>query len=224
MLETSLFVLFVAGLLGGGHCIGMCGGIVAALTLNLPTGSRRWAFVLAYNIGRIASYTVIGALLGAVAGAAMPHLRPLQIGLYLLANLLIIGMGLYLAGLSGAITLIERLGAPVWRRMQPLVRTLLPVRSTGQALLAGGVWGWVPCGLVYSASLSAMASGSPGRGALAMLCFGLGTLPNLLVLGAFADTLRAGLQNRTIRLAAGLVVMALGAMQLIRLALSWLPA
>jgi len=224
MPDSSLFVIFIAGLLGGGHCIGMCGGIVAALTLNLPTGGRRWAYVLAYNIGRLASYVLIGAVLGAVAGAASYSLRPLQIGLYLLANLLIVAMGLYLAGLSGAIVLMERLGMPVWKRMQPLVRQLLPVRSAAQALLAGGVWGWVPCGLVYSASLSAMASGSLARGALVMLCFGLGTLPNLLALGAFAETLRRRLQDRKIRLAAGLLVVAMGAMQLARIGLSYLSA
>lgn len=224
MLETSLLVIFLAGLLGGGHCIGMCGGIVAAMTLNLPAGGRRWSFLCAYNLGRIASYVLIGTLLGAIAGAAMLQLRPLQIGLYVLANLLVIGMGLYLAGLSGAIVMIEKLGTPIWHRLQPLVRRLLPVRSAGQALLAGAVWGWVPCGLVYSASLSAMASGSPARGALVMLCFGLGTLPNLLAMGAFADTLRAQLQNRKTRMAAGLAVAAMGGVQLARLGLNWFAA
>jgi sulfite exporter TauE/SafE len=217
MIETSFFVLFLAGLLGGGHCIGMCGGIVTALTFNLPRGRRRWGILLGYNLGRMTSYVVIGAVLGALAHSVFNQTRPLQIALYLLANLMIIAMGLYLAGLSSAIVLMEKIGQPVWRRLQPLVKGLLPVKSFWQAIAAGMVWGWLPCGLVYSASLSALASGSARSGALAMLCFALGTLPNLLAMGAFADTLRGALQKGPVRLAAGLLVTAMGALQLGRM-------
>lgn len=167
----------------------------------------------------MASYVLIGALLGALAQGALNQTRTLQLLLYVLANVMIIAMGLYLAGLSSAITLMEKIGQPVWRRLQPWVRGLLPVKSVGQAILAGSIWGWVPCGLVYSASLSALASGSARTGALAMLCFALGTLPNLMAMGAFADALRSALQKRPIRLAAGLAVTALGLMQLGRMLL-----
>ncbi|MBI3145426.1 MAG: sulfite exporter TauE/SafE family protein [Pseudogulbenkiania sp.] len=216
MIETSFLVLFLTGLLGGGHCIGMCGGIVTALSLNLP-GQRRGFILLAYNAGRMASYVLIGALLGglAEAGLTLLQLRPLQLALYLLANVMIIGMGLYLAGLSPAVTRIEALGKPVWRRLQPLLAPLLPVRHPGQALLAGALWGWLPCGLVYSASLTALASGSAAHGALAMLAFALGTLPNLLAMGVFASTLKSWLQKRPVRLAAGLAVVGMGLYQLL---------
>ncbi|WP_024302379.1 sulfite exporter TauE/SafE family protein [Pseudogulbenkiania sp. MAI-1] len=216
MIETSFLVLFLTGLLGGGHCIGMCGGIVTALSLNLPE-QRRGLILLAYNTGRMASYALIGALLGglAEAGLTLLQLRPLQLGLYLLANVMIIGMGLYLAGLSLAVTRIEALGKPIWRRLQPLLTPLLPVRHPGQALLAGALWGWLPCGLVYSASLTALASGSAARGALAMLAFALGTLPNLLAMGVFASTLKSWLQKRPVRLAAGLAVAGMGLYQLL---------
>jgi sulfite exporter TauE/SafE len=197
----------------------MCGGIVTALTFNLPSGRQRWWILLGYNLGRMASYVLIGALLGALAQGALNQTRTLQLLLYVLANVMIIAMGLYLAGLSSAITLMEKIGQPVWRRLQPWVRGLLPVKSVGQAILAGSIWGWVPCGLVYSASLSALASGSARTGALAMLCFALGTLPNLMAMGAFADALRSALQKRPIRLAAGLAVTALGLMQLGRMLL-----
>lgn len=216
MIETSFLVLFLTGLLGGGHCIGMCGGIVTALSLNLPD-QRRGFILLAYNAGRMASYVLIGALLGglAEAGLTLLQLRPLQLALYLLANVMIIGMGLYLAGLSPAVTRIEALGKPIWRRLQPLLAPLLPVRHPGQALLAGALWGWLPCGLVYSASLTALASGSAAHGALAMLAFALGTLPNLLAMGVFASTLKSWLQKRPVRLAAGLAVVGLGLYQLL---------
>jgi len=222
MIDTSLLVLFLAGLLGGGHCIGMCGGIVAALTFNLPPGRGRWQILLGYNLGRMLSYVAIGALLGALAGVALNQMRSLQMLLYVVANLMIIAMGLYLAGLSRAITLVESLGQPVWRKLQPWVKGLLPVLSPLQAVLAGAIWGWVPCGLVYSASLSAMASGSAANGALAMLCFALGTLPNLLAMGIFADALRASLQKRSIRLVAGMLVTSMGVIQLGRMALKFI--
>lgn len=216
MIETSYWVLFLAGLLGGGHCIGMCGGIVTALTLNLPDNRQRWLILLSYNVGRLASYTLIGILLGGLAEAGLSLLttRPFQLALLLLANLMLIAMGLYLAGFSRAITMIESLGRPIWARLQPWVARLLPVRHAGSALLAGMIWGWLPCGLVYSASLSALATGSALHGGGAMLAFGLGTLPNLLLIGVFADTLRQWIQKRPVRLTAGLVVAAMGVYRL----------
>ncbi len=221
MIETSFWVVFLAGLLGGGHCMGMCGGIVAALTLNLPPHQRRWTIMLAYNAGRIGSYVLIGALLAGLAGAGLTLLaaNPAQTALLVLANLMLIAMGLYLAGLSRAITNMESLGRPVWRRIQPLTARLLPIRHWPAALLAGALWGWLPCGLVYSASLSALATGSAPQGALMMLAFGLGTLPNLLLMGVFADTLRLWMQKRPVRLIAGLAVAGMGVYRLATLAL-----
>lgn len=216
MLETNWLALFLVGLLGGGHCVGMCGGIVTALSFGLPTSQARWPYLLCYNIGRVGSYTLIGALLGALAGGGLSllALHPLQMGLYLLANLMLIGMGLYLAGISAVIGKVERLGAPLWRRIQPRLAQLLPIRSPSQALLVGALWGWMPCGLVYSASLSALATGKAGSGALVMLAFGLGTLPNLLAMGVFAARLKSLLQKRPVRLAAGLAVICVAVFRL----------
>lgn len=218
MLETSYLILFLTGLLGGGHCLGMCSGIVTALSLNLPAGRRRWPLMLAYNLGRVGSYVLIGALLGglAEAGLSLLDFRPLQTGLYVVASVLMIALGLYLAGLSAAVTRIEHLGRPVWRHIQPRLGRLLPLRSAWQALLAGAAWGWIPCGLVYTASLSALATGSAVGGALCMLAFGAGTLPNLLAMGALADRLRMVMQKRPVRLMAGLAVIAMGVWQLWR--------
>ena len=223
MLETSFWVIFLAGLLGGGHCMGMCGGIVTALTLNLPAGQQRWKIMLSYNSGRILSYVTVGVLLGGLAEAGLSLLatRPAQLALLVLANLMLIAMGLYLAGLSSAITTLEKIGRPVWTKLQPLLARLLPVRSAKSALLAGMLWGWLPCGLVYSASLSALASGKALQGGLLMLAFGLGTLPNLLLMGVFADTLRQFIQQKPVRLLAGLLVAGMG---LSRLLLLVLPA
>ncbi|WP_440027788.1 sulfite exporter TauE/SafE family protein [Chromobacterium amazonense] len=219
MIETNFWILLAAGLLGGGHCVGMCGGIVAALTLHHPAGYTRWRVLAGYNLGRLASYALIGALLGglASAGLSLASSHPYQLALLALANLMLVAMGLYLAGLGQAIVLLEKLGQPVWRRLQPLVGRLLPVRSLAGALAVGAVWGWLPCGLVYSASISALASGSAWHGAGLMLAFGLGTLPNLLLMGVFADGLRRWMQQRPVRLAAGLGVAGVGVWRLVQL-------
>ncbi|OHX11390.1 sulfite exporter TauE/SafE family protein [Chromobacterium sphagni] len=219
MIETNFWILFLAGLLGGGHCVGMCGGIVAALTLHHPAGTARWRILAGYNLGRIASYALIGALLGALAasGLGLAAAHPYQLALLALANLMLVAMGLYLAGWSAAIGSLEKLGQPVWRRLQPLAGRMLPIRGAGGAVAVGAVWGWLPCGLVYSASISALASGSAWHGAGLMLAFGLGTLPNLLLMGVFADGLRRWMQQRPVRLAAGLGVAGLGAYRLIQL-------
>ncbi|OWY39931.1 hypothetical protein CEK28_04090 [Xenophilus sp. AP218F] len=219
MIETNFWILFLAGLLGGGHCVGMCGGIVTALTLQRGGGAPRWPILAGYNLGRIASYCLIGALLGGLAGGGLGlgGARPYQIALMILANLMLVAMGLYLAGWSNAVSALEGLGRPIWRRIQPRVARLLPIRRPGHAVLVGALWGWLPCGLVYSASLSALATGSAGRGGLAMLAFGLGTLPNLLLMGAFAETLRQWAQKRPVRLAAGLGVAGMGLYNLLPL-------
>jgi len=211
MPELSLVTAFLAGLLGGAHCVGMCGGIVAAMSLQ---GGRRQPlpFHLGYNLGRVASYGVAGALAGLVGSAAFlsERLLPVQTGLYVLAQVVLILMGLYLAGLSRAVLRLENVGGGLWRRLQPVFGRLLPIRDFPGALAAGAVWGWLPCGLVYSVLVTALASGGPVSGALLMLAFGLGTLPNLLAMGWAAERLRALAANRTVKLIAGLTVASFG--------------
>jgi sulfite exporter TauE/SafE len=153
-----------------------------------------------------------GALAGLVGSAAFlsDSLLPLQKGLYGLAQVVLILLGLYLAGLNQSVLAIERLGGGLWRRVQPYLGRLLPIRTPGQALAAGAAWGWLPCGLVYSVLVSALASGGPVRGGLLMLAFGLGTMPNLLFMGWAAENLRRFTRNPWLRRLAGLVVAGLG--------------
>lgn len=186
MFEYSFLSLFLAGLLGGGHCVAMCGGIVGAMTLGSQQRQAPWLHILLFNSGRIASYMLVGTIVGMLGSRLllMPQLHLLQTALYLFANLILVGLGLYVAGVSTLITRIERIGAPVWRRLQPITRKLLPIRHWYQALAIGALWGWIPCGLVYTALLGALASASAPTGAALMLAFGLGTLPNLLLIAA----------------------------------------
>ena len=218
---------FLVGLLGGAHCVAMCGGIVGALNLHrrdidpvrLGHGGAAVAAVsaqaplhLSYSLGRIGSYAAAGAVAGGVGGTAalLEAVLPAQIVLAVAANGLVVLLGLYLAGLGRSVSGLERLGMALWRKVSPLGRRWLPVDTVPRALGVGAVWGWLPCGLVYSVLALALVSGSAARGALVMLAFGLGTLPNLLAAGLAVGTLRSALGHRGVRLAAGLGVAALG--------------
>lgn len=206
--DITFFTLFLLGFFGGTHCIGMCGGLSSAFALQLPPHLNRLGLIVLLNLGRISSYVLIGLIVGLVGqiGISLDDTRWLQNGLYIAANVLLLLLGLYLAGLSTAATQIERIGRPIWKRLNPILNRLLPIKSVPACFGVGMLWGWLPCGLVYSASLYALGSGNAVQGGLYMLAFALGTLPNLLAMGIFAAQLKTLLQRRAIRLCAGLLV------------------
>jgi sulfite exporter TauE/SafE len=218
--EAGIAAAFLIGLLGGVHCVGMCGGIVGALAAQMPRRARAWDLHLAYNAGRIASYMAAGAIIGMVGGAGLlfSQILPVQMLLYVLANLVLIGLGLYLAGLGNQLARLESLGAWLWRRIQPYSARFLPADTPAKAFALGTLWGWLPCGLVYSLLATALLSGGAGGGALVMLAFGLGTLPNLLLAGLAFKRLREFTSNRRLRLAAGVLVAGFGVAGLARAA------
>jgi sulfite exporter TauE/SafE len=209
-LAPLLLSALILGLLGGGHCLGMCGGLMGALTLAIPAEHRaqRFRLLLSYNLGRICSYTIAGLLLG-LAGWAVAS-SPAAMLLRVIAALLLVAMGLYLAGWWSGLTRIEVLGRGVWRHIQPLTRRFMPVTSLPRAILLGGLWGWLPCGLVYSTLLWAASQGDALDSAALMLAFGLGTLPVLLATGMAAERLTALLRKRGVRMAGGLLVVLFG--------------
>ncbi len=220
MFELALAAAFVAGLVGGVHCAGMCGGIVGALCNS--SGRRDTApplrYLLAYNAGRITSYACAGALAGALGQAglltrAAPLLQPL---LFALASLMLVVLGMYLAGAASVMGRFEAAGAWLWRGISPWSRHLLPVTSLPRALGLGALWGWLPCGIVYAVLLTALALGSGWQGAAVLAAFGLGTLPNLLGIGLlwrqFGQLRRTGAP----RMLAGGVVAAFGVYGLIK--------
>ena len=219
MLELSLTAAFLVGLLGGGHCAGMCGPIVGAVTVTLPGSRPQWPFLISYNLGRIGTYTLAGVLAGAIGASSffLDHVLPIEKILYALANLMLILLGLYLAGIWRVLTRLEALGGRLWQRLQPYSRRLLPVRTVPQSLLLGTLWGWLPCGLVYSVLVAAIATADPVEGGLLMLAFGLGTLPALLAMGVAAVQLKAWLQNLWVRRVSGVVVLAFGVAGLLQL-------
>lgn len=176
-MNALVAALFVAGLASALHCAAMCGGIAAGF--GVLHKDALWRRQLAFNLGRITSYSVAGAAAGTVGGYAAAVL-PLQTGLYVLASLVLAAAGLHLCGMS--LRGLERLGMPLWRRVQPYASKHLGKRP----FAAGLAWGWLPCGLVYGALAAAAFAGGPAQGAAAMAAFGAGTLPWLLAAGVAA--------------------------------------
>jgi uncharacterized protein len=245
-MDLNLFPVFLIGLLGSVHCIGMCGGIVGALSaagdrkhipiaisgktgqpfpvLAMPRRSTLNAVtdealrVIAYNAGRIASYATAGAIAGGVAQGVrtLAIMSSLQIGAYWFANLMLIALGLYLMDAWRGLARLENLGQIVWRRVKPLVRHFLPMDSPGKAFALGALWGWLPCGMVYSVLLAAMLTGSAASGALTMVAFGAGTLPVLLTAGMFGSQVQAWSRQRRVRIVAGMIVLGFGVLGLVR--------
>ncbi len=212
MTDFSIIAVFFVGLLGGVHCLGMCGSIVGILTSQLPKTRKLWPFHLAYSSGRVASYSLAGALVGAVgqAGLLLRDQVPIQHLLFALSSLMLIALGLYLAGIGNLVRRIEGAGRGLWQHIQPLTRGLFPVTTPLRAFLLGTLWGWLPCGLVYSVLVTALASGNAKHGALIMFAFGLGTLPNLLAIGLFWGKIKSKVQSPKVRIAAGMLVAAFG--------------
>lgn len=216
--ETLLAAAFTAGLLGGVHCAAMCGGIVGAVSRGQAQGSTRWRIAFAYNGGRIASYSIAGLLAGTLgqAGVAMRGGPMVQHLLLAAGSAALIVLALYLAGIAPFMRAVEGAGAAVWRRIQPWSRRFLPVDTMPRALGLGAVWGWLPCGMVYAVLLSALATGDAAHGALVMLAFGLGTLPNLLSFSYFFDRFSRWRRARPVRVAGGLVIGTLGVVGLFK--------
>lgn len=219
-MQLSFFTALTIGFLGSTHCVGMCGGIVGALNAGLndelprhrgQPRFPRFAYHFVYNAGRILSYSVAGAIAG-LAGAQSAKI-PLGLALPVggvIAGLFMIALGLYLAGWWPAFAGVEKAGQYVWKYIQPLGKTLLPVKSPLHALGLGLVWGWLPCGLVYSALALALLSASPTQGALLMLGFGLGTLPMLLAMGRAYEYLGRAARKPVVRRLAGVAVILFG--------------
>ena len=164
-----------------------------------------WGRRVAFNLGRISTYAAAGAVAGSLGAAAYAAgALPAQETLHVAANVMLVLVGLYLAGADRLLAPLEALGMPLWRRLQPLAARLLPARTLPQRYAAGLVWGWLPCAMVYAALAAAAFSGGAARGALGMAAFGLGTLPFLLAAGWLAARLRAW------RRAAGAAVLGFG--------------
>jgi len=190
---SALVGLLLAGLLGSGHCFGMCGGIAGSFALagRGAAGRSPVAAIVATNLGRIATYAALGAVAGALGAAAVAVLPP-GIGRWLargVAAFCFVALALYLSGIPALVAPVERLGGHLWSRLAPAFSKLLGRRTLAARAALGAVWGLLPCGLVYTSLVVAATAGTPAGGALGMLAFGLGTLPALVAAGLASTTL-----------------------------------
>lgn len=214
--NASYLVAFAMGLVSSLHCIGMCGSIIGTLTLSLPTEVRDkkvrlFSFVLNYNIGRISSYAMAGALIGLLE---MMLSLPFAQGhghrvLQLLSATVMASAGLYIAGWFPRFAYIEKIGSKFWKKIEPFGRKLMPIKTRLHAFLFGVVWGWLPCGLVYAALALAAATGDSLRSSLTMLAFGLGTLPAVIGVGIMTSALTRLARMKHFRLLVGLFMITL---------------
>lgn len=222
MIESIFITALLTGFLGGVHCLGMCGGVVGALTFSLEVKNqaswwRMLPFQLAYNSGRILSYMLIGGLFGALGmylNQSLASFLPFQQSLQILAGAFMLALGLYLAGWWQGVVVIEKAGRGLWHKVAPYAQRMRTVKNYRQAGLYGLIWGWLPCGLVYSMLILALSSGGAFEGALVMLAFGLGTLPNLLLIGSFAFFFTRLSRNTWVKSIAGISVMLMGLYQI----------
>lgn len=206
---TTPLAALVAGLVGSGHCVLMCGSIAGALGYGgAACPGQTLRFPLLYNLGRVTSYAAAGAVAGGAGGGLLallgtPWLRTFFTSL---AALVIVVTGVKLALGSRRFGGFDRLGAAAWRRIAPATRGLFPVTTPERAFGVGLAWGWLPCGMAYAMLTAAALTGGALEGALVMAMFGLGTLPAMIALGSGA----AGLLGPRTRRAGGVLLVLLG--------------
>jgi len=206
--SLSFASALLIGLLGTTHCLAMCGGLASSLSLGEQQPRGAFVRLLAYNLGRISSYTLAGFLLG-LLGASIYETGAASV-MRSIAALLLIAMGLYVGQWWLGITKLESLGGYLWRYISPLLKPLLPANNAFKALILGIGWGWLPCGLVYSTLIWSAAAGNASDSALLMLGFGLGTLPGMLTTGLLAQQLLGLSRKTSVRSLAGALLILMG--------------
>lgn len=208
-MQLDFVAAVLMGLAGAGHCLVMCGGLAGAMTS--PEQQRApVAILLSYNLGRLTSYCLAGALVGALSQAAFGQFAPALLGLRFVAAFFLIAFGCYLGQWWLGLQKLEALGRPLWHKLAPTAAALRQRQSLPARFAAGMLWGWLPCGLVYSALSWAALSATPVSGALYMLAFGVGTLPAMLAIGWFSSALQSVLRGQGFRQAMGALMIVYG--------------
>jgi sulfite exporter TauE/SafE len=218
MLSIDYLSAFIIGLLGSGHCIGMCGGITTMLTAALSPQcktNKQLKLVSAYHFGRISTYSLIGAIVGYTSSIAAKNIGVPLGFMRMFAAIFLILLGLYLGQWFMLLSKVETFGKMLWRYLSPLSKKLIPVNNAKQAVALGAVWGWLPCGLVYSTLTWSLASGNAVSGALIMASFGLGTLPALLSISLGSFGIKSLLSNTKFKKAMAFLIIIYGIYSLV---------
>ena len=206
-----LVAAFAMGFFGSPHCLGMCGGIVTAFGLSMQgvSPAKKNALMLTYHLGRLISYAILG-LIGGIIGATV--LQPLWVGNSLpriLIGVVLILIGLTMFGLP-LLNHLEKLGMRLWQSMSPIRKKVFPIDSFPKALMAGLLWGFLPCGLVYGALLMAVVGHDITTGALLMFVFGLGTMPMLIATQKAVGVLQHKIKTFRLRQLNGVIMVLSG--------------
>ncbi len=225
-MPIDLLVLGAAlltGLLGGAHCVAMCGGIATGFSTHSRGG---WA-AMQPNLGRVLGYMLAGAIVGGLGGGLLSLARLPWLPVVMRAA---VGVVLVLAGLR----MLDRkgriprfFGGPgnqLWQALRPLQQRLLPANTASKRIALGMLWGWMPCGLSTTLLAAAWLSASPVHGALTMAAFGVGTLPVMVALTWAGQRIGHRLQHGSLRIGAGVLVIAAGLLTLVAPWLVQLPA
>lgn len=221
MSSSALVSAFLTGLLGASHCLAMCGGIACLLGTRSSKHSTRSAAIsaLLFNTGRVTSYALAGFV---VAGSLSQIARvadstKMLMALHWIAALMMILLGIHLMRFWSVLAPLERAGQLLWRPIQPHASRMLGSQSTWSALPLGMLWGWLPCGLVYSTLTLAAAQTNAAKGALVMACFGAGTFTIMCFAVMFGSKIQAFAKHRALQIISGLLVVSLGVNQLVKL-------
>lgn len=204
----ALPLVFMGGLLGSAHCVGMCGGFALGIGLNSNGWRRNLSRQTAYSVGRLSTYTLLGffsGFFGLWADRKWHHFLDVQATLSLIAGLVLVFQGLLHLGFLD-FAFLRRFGTG------PLSGPVcLAARRFGSLLKLPGIWpvfiagvftGFMPCGLVYANLGLAAGSGSIAGGVLTMAAFGAGTFPLMILTGMGAGVASPKLRSRVMKIAA----------------------
>ena len=221
----ALSAAFLTGLLGGIHCVAMCGGIAvgAAGAMRAQGAAAALRAAATLNLGRVAGYACAGALVGGL-GALLLHAAQspwLATALRSAVGAVLVLAALRLLDTRGRLRLLRRSGDLVWKRLAPLTRRLLPATTLPRRLALGALWGWLPCGLSSTLLVAAWLSASALHGALLMAAFGIGTLVVMVPLTWSGASLASQLARPGLRYGAASLVLAAG---VLTLAAPWLAS
>lgn len=208
-MEPQYILALTTGILGSfGHCLGMCGPIVASYTLSSSSAGSPWFDRLTphilYHGGRITMYAFIGAIMGLsgsfvnVAGS----IAGLQNAVAIAAGIVMVLMGLSITGMAGGTTWLERHNIVLLRYAKQVMTTRSLLRYYPLGLLLG----LLPCGLSYTIFIAAAGTGGFFPGMMTALLFGVGTLPALLLFGTAISYFTAALRSRIYRAGGALVI------------------
>lgn len=181
MTTALIIAAFFMGFFGSPHCLGMCGGLVAAFSLSMKDVSpaKRRALIATYHFGRLTSYAVLGLAAGLIGTTILEPLMKGNSTPRILLGLVLVFVGVTMLG-APFLSKLERLGMRFWQYLSPIRQKVFPLNTFPRALAAGLLWGYLPCGLVYGALLIAVVAHDPLSGAALMFVFGLGTVPMLV--------------------------------------------